>query len=89
MDRRTIGTENPGRCGEVAAIERWPLVEVRLYHKAYIYEETKACYSITLSCRKHFPAGDCFLNLSCVLKFSSCFFDSRKYMALASCQVDN
>ena len=33
MDRRTctIGTKNPGRCGEVATIERWPLVEVRLY----------------------------------------------------------
>ena len=30
MDRRTIGTKNPGRCREVAAIERWPLVEVRL-----------------------------------------------------------
>ena len=29
MDRRTIGTKN---CGEVAAIERWPLVEVRLYY---------------------------------------------------------
>ena len=31
MDRRTIGTKNPGRCGEVAAIERWLLVEVQLY----------------------------------------------------------
>ena len=31
MDRRKIGTKDPGRCGEVAAIERWPLVEVRLY----------------------------------------------------------
>ena len=32
MDKRTIGTKNLGRCGEVAAIEleRWPLVEVRL-----------------------------------------------------------
>ena len=30
MDRRTIGTKNPGRCGEVAAIERLPLVEVQL-----------------------------------------------------------
>ena len=26
MDRSTIGTENPSRCGEVAAIERRPLV---------------------------------------------------------------
>ena len=28
MDRRTIGTKNPGRYGVVVAIERWPLVEV-------------------------------------------------------------
>ena len=33
MDRRMIGTKNPGRCGEVAAIERWLLVEARLYLK--------------------------------------------------------
>ena len=26
-----VGTKNPGRCREVAVIERWPLVEVRLY----------------------------------------------------------
>ena len=35
MDRRTIGTKNPGRCGEVATIERWPLVEVQLYSTLY------------------------------------------------------
>ena len=31
MDQRTVGMKNPGRCGEVAVIERWPLVEDRLY----------------------------------------------------------
>ena len=31
-DRRTIWTKNPGRCGDLAAIVRWPLVEVRLYN---------------------------------------------------------
>ena len=30
MDRRTVGTKNPGCCREVVVIERWPLVEVRL-----------------------------------------------------------
>ena len=28
MDRRTVGTKNPGCCREVAVIDRWPLVEV-------------------------------------------------------------
>ena len=32
------GAELSGRCREVAVIERWPLVEVRLYCKNYYYK---------------------------------------------------
>ena len=55
MYRCTVGTKNPGRCREVAVIERWPLVEVRLYilpavivlgeqHSGVVMNYTQRCW---------------------------------------------
>ena len=35
----SAGTKKCGRCREVAVVERWPLVEVRLYSKQFFVAE--------------------------------------------------
>ena len=43
----SAGTKKSGRCREVAVVERWPLVEVRLY--IYIYTKRGNIYSVRIT----------------------------------------
>ena len=44
MHGTSAGMKNLGRCGEVAVVGRWPLVDVRLY-----FSMTRKSYVTTLS----------------------------------------